>query len=132
MDIDEDNDTESEDEATTSDDENEEKVPRFNKINCTKGTVEALKTAKELGVMKRNVMKLDYYIEKDNKIEGLEDVKKEADDKKDDDVLGSIDTQDEGGEAEEEQIQEIENEPNSFSDEEGWPLPPPKTKEEEA
>lgn len=92
MDIDEDNDTESEDEPTTSDDENEEKEPRTNKINYTKGTVEALKTAKEIGVMKRNVMKLDYYIEKDNKIEGLEDVKKEADDKKDDDVPGSLDT----------------------------------------
>ena len=71
VDIDEDNDTEEEEDPPTDEDEDDSLLKT--KINITnQGTVEAIKTDKEKGVMKNVVMKLDYYIEKDKTIEGLD------------------------------------------------------------
>ena len=70
VDIDEDNDTE--------DDEDEEREDDSNlriKVNYTEGTADAIKTADKMGLVKKKVMKLDFYIERDSMMEGLDEDK---------------------------------------------------------
>lgn len=73
VDIEEDNDTEDDDDAS-----DEQEQDRRIKMNYTEGTQDAIKTAKNMGVLKQKLMKLDFYIEKDSLIEGLDGLQGES------------------------------------------------------